>query len=224
MYLSLTFAIIGVVTTVFVAMREHAKVIAARRPLLDGCANLLSDAVITHGGDGFPSLEGFHSGCFIRVELLPDTMTIRRLPQLWMKLTRIERRPGLPEFSMLARPTGNEFYSLTHDHARILEPPSGLPQEILVKGGGRASQDLLNSLSPVLRRIFAEQRMKEVAVTGKGLRLIWQAGEGDRGQHLILRQSRFDDSAVAPEALAARLKDFDDLSAAIDKAREVQAA
>jgi hypothetical protein len=224
MYLSLTFAVIAVVTTLIVAMREHAKVLASRQTLLDRCTGLLSEAVITHGGDGFPRLEGLHGGCFIRIELLPDTMTIRRLPQLWLKMTRIENRPGLPEFSMLARSTGNEFYSLTHNHTRILEPPSGLPQEVLVKGGGPASQQLLNSVSPVVRRIFAEPRMKEVAVTGKGLRLVWQAGEGDRGQHLILRQCRFEDAAVAPEALAARLKDFDDLSAAIDNTRNARAA
>jgi hypothetical protein len=224
MYLSLTFAVIGVVTTLIVAMREHAKVLASRRTLLDRCTGLLSEAVITHGGDGFPRLEGFHGGCFVRAELLPDTMTIRRLPQLWLKITRIENRPGLAEFSMLSRPTGNEFYSLTHDHTRILQPPSGVPQEILVKGGGPASQQLLNSISSVIRRIFAEPRMKEVAVTGKGLRLVWQAGEGDRGQHLILRQCRFGNAAVAPEALAARLKDFDDLSAAIDNTRNARAA
>lgn len=224
MYLSLTFAVIGLVTILIVAMREHAKVLASRRILLDRCTGILSEAVITHGGDGFPSLEGYHGDCFVRVELLPDTMTIRRLPQLWLKMTRIENRPGLPEFSMLTRPTGNEFYSLTHNHTRVLEPPSGVPQEILVKGGGPASQQLLNSLAPVMRRIFAEPRMKEAAVTGKGLRLVWQAGEGDRGQHLILRQSRFDNAAVAPEALAARLKDFDDLSTAIDNTRNARAA
>ncbi|HET6390437.1 hypothetical protein [Hyphomicrobium sp.] len=224
MSLSLTFAAIGLFVTAAVAMREHAKAVASRRGLLDSCAGLLSNAVITHGGDGFPRLKGLHNGRLLHVELLPDTMTIRRLPQLWLKLTLIDPRPGLPEFSLLVRPTGAEFYSLTHNHARMLEPPLGVPSEILAKGDGKSSQQLLNRVAPVLRRIFSDPRMKEVAATGKGLRLVWQAGEGDRGHHLLLRQSRFGDASVAREALAARLKDFDDLSAAIDTTREVQAA
>src|SRR5438046_2062453 len=108
MTLSLTFAIIGLLATFAVAMREHVKVMASRRNLLDRCAALLSNTVIKHGGDGFPMLEGFRGRRFIRVELVPDTMTIRRLPQLWLKLTRIEVRHGLSEFSVLVRPSGTE--------------------------------------------------------------------------------------------------------------------
>lgn len=224
MSLSLTFALIGLVVTAIVAMREHRTAVASRRGLLDRCADLLSGAVITHGGDGFPSLKGYHQGRLVHVELLPDTMTIRRLPQLWLKMTRIEARPGLPEFSMLVRPTGTEFYSLTHNHTRMLQPPPGVVEEILVKGDGHGSQRLLNDVAPVVRRIFSDPRMKEVGATAKGLRLVWQAGEGHRGHHLLLRQSRFGDVSVEPDALAARLKDFDDLSNAIDNAREAQAA
>jgi hypothetical protein len=224
MSLSLIFAAVGVAATFVVALREHAKVTASRRTLLDRCAALLSDAVIEHGGDGFPRLEGYRGGRFVRVELIPDTMTIRRLPQLWLKLTRIEARPGLPEFSVLVRPSGMEFYSMTSKHARALEPPRGVAAEVIVKGDRPASQRMLDDAAPALQRIFTDPRMKEVAVTGRGLRLIWQAAEGQRGEHLLFRQCRFEDAGVSPQVLAARLADLDALSAAIDKAREARAA
>jgi hypothetical protein len=83
---------------------------------------------------------------------------------------------------------------------------------------------MLDATAPALRRIFADPRMKEVAVTGKGLRSIWQAAEGQRGEHLIFRQCRFEDAGVSPELLAARIADLDLLSAAIDTEREARAA
>ncbi|MFT3732361.1 MAG: hypothetical protein QM780_13245 [Hyphomicrobium sp.] len=140
MTLSLAFALIGLAVTAVVAFREHAAVVSRRRTLLDNCAPLLENDKITHGDDGFPKLEGRHRRRFIRIELIPDTMTVRRLPQLWLKLTCIEARPHQPEFSVLARPSGAEFYSLTSAHPIMLAPPPGLAAEIIAKGNCAASQ------------------------------------------------------------------------------------
>ena len=224
MTLSLAFAIAGLIAISFVAIREHKRALASRRSLLDRCAALLSDSRIEHGGDGFPSLEGRHRGRFVRAELLPDSMTIRRLPQLWLKLTRIEPRAHLPEFSLLVRPSGMEFYSLTGAHDVRLEPPSGIAAEIITKGNCRASQRTLDICAPALRRIFSDPRAKEVAVTERGLRLIWQAAEGVRGAHLIFRQCRFENAVVDPAALSNALDQLDDLSASLNTQLEAHVA
>jgi hypothetical protein len=217
-------AIIGISATCVVGLREHRKLRTARQALLDSCRGVLTKATLHHGGDGFPRLDGYRNGHFVRVELFPDSMTIRRLPQLWLKLTRIEVRDGLPEFSVLIRPSGTEFYSLTGQHTLNLRPPAGLADEIVARGEGAGAQRLLDAVAPALRRIFTDPRIKEVAVTAKGLRLIWQVAEGERGEHLILRQCQFEGSGVSPDALAARLDDLEQLSAAIDNAIEVRAA
>jgi hypothetical protein len=224
MSLSLLFAAIGALVTIAVGYREHAAAQAARRVLLDPCLDVLADAKITHEGDGFPRLEGLEKGRLVRAELLCDTMAMRRLPQLWLKLTRIEARPDISEFSVLVRPSGTEFFSLTAHHGSPLRPPQGLAQEVIARGSTLEAQRLLDEVAPALRHIFADPRIKEIAVTAKGLRLIWQAAEGHRGEHLLLRQCQFGDAAVAAEALVARLADLDRLSAAVETAREAQAA
>lgn len=220
----LIFALVGIAFIAILAMRESRRVIAARRPLLDGCAEALSQSKISYGGDGFPTLEGFHDGQYLRAELVPDTMTIRRLPQLWLKLTRIEPRPHFPEFSLLVRPSGTEFYSLTAAHAVVLEPPSGTGDEILAKGSSHASQKSLDGSAPALRCIFSDPRMKEAAVTARGLRLVWQAAEGARGEHLLFRQCRFDSSGVDLQKFKSLLAALDDLSSSLDTSDEAQAA
>ncbi|MBS0251944.1 MAG: hypothetical protein JSR78_12865 [Proteobacteria bacterium] len=224
MTLSLTFALIGLVVITVVAIREHRRIIAARRPLLDGCAAALSEPKITYGGDGFPTLEGFHGGRYLRAELFPDTMTIRRLPQLWLKLTLIEPRPRLPEFSLLVRPSGYEFYSLTAAHAVVLQPPADIAAEILVKGSSHTSQNSLDRSAPALRRIFSDPRMKEAAVTARGIRLVWQAAEGARGEHLIFRQCRFDSANVDLQTFRSLLAALGDLGSSFDTPDEAQAA
>ncbi len=224
MTLSLVFAMIGLVITAIVAIREHANAIGARRTLLDRCRPLLSNAEIAHGGDGFPKLEGRNRGRFVRAELVPDTLTIRRLPQLWLKMTRLEARPYQPEFSVLIRPSGAEFYSLTSAHPIMLDPPPGLAAEIIAKGDTPASQYAIDALAPQLREMFRDPRMKEVAVTRRGLRLIWQTAEGERGNHLLLRQCRFENGEVDAATFSALLSALDDFSASLDNWDKAQAA
>jgi hypothetical protein len=224
MNIPILLAVAGVLASVAVASREHASRRATRRSLLDQCTGVLKNAAISHGGDGFPRLDGYRNGRFVRAELIPDSMTIRRLPQLWLKLTRIEIRQGLPEFSMLIRPSGAEFYSLTDHHTVTLRPSASLPQEIIARGSAPSAQRLLDAVTPVLQRICRDPRIKEIAVTRKGLRLIWQAAEGERGDYLLLRQCRFESAALDPEALAARLADLDRLSSAIDETIKARAA
>ena len=212
---SIYFVLLGVGIIAFMAARDHAKNRAMRWDLLDQCATLLERSAINHGNDGFPSLEGRHAGRYVRADLIPDTITIRRLPQLWLSLSQIEPLPGRPEFAMLVRPTGTEFYSLTVGYEHRLEPPPGLPDEILIRGNRASAQRFLDRVGPVLARIVSDPKVKEVGVTERGLRLVWQASEGRRGEHLILRQSVFDEARVMRSDFARLLADIDELSRAL---------
>lgn len=219
MSFSLAFAGLGILSTSLIALREHRRSVAARRVLLDKCVPLVRDASLTYGGDGFPRLEGYRHGRFVRVELIPDSMTIRRLPQLWLKLTLLESRPKCAEFSLLVRPSGTEFYSLTSEHRLVLDPPRGLGVEALAKGDRTSSQQALDNSSALLCRLFTDPRMKEIAATRKGLRLIWQAAEGHRGEHLLFRQCRFENAEVQPSALLDLLAKLDEFGSSLEATR-----
>lgn len=216
---------VGSITVVWMAMRDHGALRASRRGILDACKPLLDDARITHGGDDFPSLHGTHrDGRRIHAALVPDTMTIRRLPQLWLSLTYFEDRQNLPEFAILVRPAGTEFYSLTSQYNSRLDAPRGLPDEMIIRGSSPAAQALLDRTAPVLARIFHDPKVKEVAVTTRGLRLVWQANEGRRGEHLLLRQSVFDGDGVIARDFEYLLDQLQSLSTAIDGVPEALAS
>ena len=223
MSISLLLAVGSVAAITYVGMRDHRAAKAARRDLLDRCRGALEAAGLSHGADHFPRLTGRHRGCEARVDLFCDTMTIRRLPQLWMLTTLLDRNPDLPGFAILVRPAGTEFYSLTARFEHRLETPVGFPPEVLIRGEAGA-QGLLDELRAILSDILADPRVKEVAVTPRGVRIIRQAAEGKRGDHLLLRQSVFENARVSPGDLTRVLDDLQSIRAAIGARAKARAA
>jgi hypothetical protein len=191
MSVSLLLAAGSVAALTFVGMRDARAARAARRAMLDDCAGAL--------------------------DLLCDTMTIRRLPQLWMRATLLAANPGRPGFAILVRPSGmgSEFYSLTSTFEHRLAAPDGFPAEVLIRGDDGA-EALLAELADTLHVILADPHVKEIAVTPRGVRILRQAGEGKRGDHLLLRQSVFEDTSVARQDLTAVLEQLEAIRSVTD--------
>jgi hypothetical protein len=143
-------------------------------------------------------------------------MVIRRLPQLWLSITLLDTLGDVPSLAVLVRPAGYEFYSLTSRLGCTLDTPAALPSEVLIRGSDARADRLLWQLTPYLAASLSDPRVKEIAVTSKGLRIIVQAGEGRRGEHLLLRQAVFDDAVVPARELANRLMELETLLGAID--------
>ena len=223
MSISLLLAAGSIAAVTYVGMRDHRAAKAARRGVLDRCAGALDDAALSHGADQFPRLTGRHHGHEVRVDLICDTMTIRRLPQLWMSTTLLDENPDLPGFAILVRPAGTEFYSLTSRFAHRLETPVGLPEEVLIRGDAGAERPL-EELRATLSGILADPRVKEVAVSPRGLRIIRQAAEGKRGDHLLLRQSVFENAAVPHHDLARVLDQLQSIRAVTGASAKARAA
>jgi len=204
MSLTLFVAAAGAVTVSYIAVRDHRAATAARRGLLDECAASLDRSELKHGTDGFPQLSGSHRGCGVKVDLVLDTLTIRRLPQIWLSTTLLDRNPGLPGLSILVRHCGTEFYSISSHFEYRFDTPAGLPAEVLIRGDEEA-EPLLAELAPVLSAVLQDPRVKEIAITERGMRIVRQGAEGKRGEHLLLRQSVFEKAQIAHDEFSTVL-------------------
>lgn len=194
------------------AIRDHRRSLAARRQLFDACRGVLEDETWSAADDGFPAIEGQAFGRRVKAVLIPDTMVMRRLPQLWLSATMFESVPRSASLSILSRHSGNEFYSATLELPMRIEPPAGLPLDVLVRGDGPAAERLCHQLAPVLSRLLADPRCKEITLTPKGVRIVRQVAEGQRGEHLLLRQVVFGDVMVERPAFVATLSDLAELA------------
>jgi hypothetical protein len=191
----------GAVALAWVARRERQAIRVGRSGMLDAVTPLFDKVFLSRGDDGFPSLTGTIGEHCLRLELIPDTLTLRRLPQLWLRLTLLEPLPVSAGFGVLARPSGAEDYALTPRFQQRLAPPGALPAETLARGGNAGAGLALRAAAPAIAALLKDRRIKEVAATPKGLRVIFQLAEGRRGPHLLLRQCDFVGASLAPADL-----------------------
>lgn len=205
----------GVTALAILARNERRLTKARRQIILDPVRGLFSDAKHSEDGAGLPAIEGNYGGRRLKLELIPDTMTIRRLPQLWLSVTALKPLEIAGGVAMLVRPSGADFYSLTAHMHTTFDPPRELPWETLVRGETAASGAVLAKLAGEAGRIMSDAKVKEIAATRRGLRIVYQLAEGKRGQHLLLRQSDFEGASLEPELLARLAADLDALAHAL---------
>ena len=207
-----------------VTVRDHKRLRVSRTSLFNAAAAALDKPKITYCGDGFPKLRGRCNGFEVHADLIPDTMVVRRLPQLWLSVTLLAPDRELPGMGVLVRYAGNEFYSLTTEFKHRLEPPPGLPREVLIRAAKPEAQSLLDELRQPLARLLSDPHVKEVAITAKGLRIVRQAAEGRRGDHLLLRQASFDTTSIPLGEFQAVLTELQALHLAVGQRISARAA
>lgn len=198
------------------ALRDHRAAQRWRSALLDDTARLFHGRAAI-GPDGFPHVAGWlPDGRRIMVSLLPDTLVVRRLPQLWLIVTLHETEAqSRPSIGALARSTGAEFYALVPELPDRLESPSARP-DLLIRGAGRLGPEQNRRCFAELPRLFSDPQLKEAVVCPGGVRVVRQVAEGERGEHLLLRQAYFPNASISAAMVTRCIDDADALRAAMD--------
>jgi hypothetical protein len=187
------------------AIRDVRRERVRRAGLFADCIGLFSRCRVTQEGTRFPILEGTYRGFEVRLEPIVDDMGVRKVPSLWLKATLLVSSPGRSVLDLLVRPQGIEFYSPNSDLPVRLDMPAGWPPHAILCADDAGAARLLDVLTPHVAG-FQDQRMKELLITPRGIRLVYQAAQADRSEYLVLRQARFTMSRLPPE-LVSRLLD-----------------
>ena len=90
----LLFCIAGIAIIAALARKEMRADLDRRAVLLDAESTLFGNPKVTTGSDGYPILEGTCGGNVIRLEVVPDSLVPRRLPQLWPPRRRSRPAPS----------------------------------------------------------------------------------------------------------------------------------
>ena len=161
---------------------------AARAGYFDQVAALFTDVTRRTQPTGFARISGRFGGLSYDLQAVPDTLTFRKLPALWVLLTQTEPLPLRATLDVMARPTLHETFSNFGTLQDALPLPTGFPPDSSVRSDHARlapPQDLLTRHS----FLFTNPTTKELVLSPKGMRIVFLAEEADRGRYLLFREA-----------------------------------
>jgi hypothetical protein len=173
---------------------------AARAAYFDAVQPLFTEVTRRVQPTGFPRLSGRRHGLRFDMQAIPDSLTFRKLPALWVLVSLPEPLPGLATLDLMARPTGNETFSPFGSLGHSPPPLPGLPPEVAVRCADRDRLPPAEALAD-LSGLFADPRVKELLISDRGLRIVILAEEADRGRFLIFRDAEMGMTPLPPDRL-----------------------
>ncbi|WP_214366822.1 hypothetical protein [Pseudonocardia sp. H11422] len=174
-----------------------------RRQLFADVAHLLGDSQLHPDGLGYPVLTGTYRGHPVRLRPIVDTVTLRKLPSLWLLVTQQRRLDVGAPLDVLVRPSGWEFFSPNATFGHELEAPAGFPSHVRIASPAPtgAPAPVLAQLGPLVR----DPRTKEVLVGAGGVRVTRQLAEGAQSPYRSTRRADFGHVRIVPEDLRGLL-------------------
>lgn len=147
---------------------------------------------------GYPQLIGKYRGLGVRLYPVVDTLSVRKLPSLWLLATIAEPLPLGATFDLMMRPAGPTTFSNFDRLPVTLEGLPDLPLHAVVRTDDPEHVLPHHVVTPHLG-IFHEPWAKELLITPKGCRLVWQLAEADRVRYGVFRQADFGEVTLAPD-------------------------
>jgi hypothetical protein len=188
--------------TLLVAMhrRNRAAVQRRRSALFEPAYDLFESYRVSQDGIDYPVLDGRYRGNHFHLDAIVDTLTFRRIPVLWLRVSLLASLPGTATLDILVRSQNTEFYSPGNSLPHVLPPRPGWPADAVVRTD---DPDRAPNLTAIERHmvVFARPQTKELLVTVKGVRIVHMLDQARRAEYLVLRQAEFEQGAVDKEIL-----------------------
>jgi hypothetical protein len=193
-FMRIAFALLlGLLILAFVAWRkigEARRRAESRAHFFDDCLDLLEAPVVTTVRNEYPRLVGRLRGWEVQLTPVVDTLSVRKLPSLWLLVTVVRPTPLAGTFDLMMRPAGTEGFSNFHRLPETIEPPAGWPPSAVLRSDNPAGLPPAALIGRHLS-LFEDPRAKELLISPKGVRLVVQADEAQRTYYLVLRQALF---------------------------------
>lgn len=184
--------------------RNRASIKAERAAMFAACLPLVENYRLVQDDMNFPVLTGTYRGHDLRAEPVADHVGFRKIPSLWLLVTIKREVPVQGTFDLLARPQNIEFFSPGAELAEHVPVPQGWPADAVIKMDNPDAV-LMKLLEPHVLAFFADPKAKELVVTPRGVRVVYQANQVQRGEYLVLRALTFDHVAFSPAIFSALL-------------------
>lgn len=183
-----------------VTHRAHGRRKLAREAYFSLLEPLFDRMQVRIAPSGFPRVTGHRGLDGFDLQALPDSLTFRKLPALWVMVTLPVPLPVRATLDIMARPGGMETFSHFSRLPQTLPTLGGLPEGTVVRTDNAGAVPPAAVLEPSVG-LFADPWVKELVVAPKGLRAVILAEEAERGRYLIFRDSELGGTPIAPERI-----------------------
>lgn len=216
--LALAAASLGLAGWLLWRLRGAARARAARRAgYFDAAAELFTGVTRGLAPDGFARLNGQRGGRVFDLQAVPDTLTFRKLPALWVLVSLPGPVPVGATFDLMLRPTGGETFSNFGALRHSVAAPAGFPPGAALRTDDPAGLPDAGLLRPHLA-VFADPAVKELVISPRGLRLVILAEEADRTRYLLFRDAEMGAVPLPPARLRPLLEVLAALAADLEAA------
>lgn len=199
--LLVTFVVVLFAALIWREQARHRETVRRqRRAMWDRCLTMFEQPSIAQDDIDFPVLKGLYDGRRVTLEPIADHVGYRKLPQLWLRATVFARLPVQGTFDYLARPENIEFYSSVWSLPVNVTVPPSWPQHAILRTDTAERMPPLNVVSRHIN-MFDDPRLKELVITPRGVRTVFQLDQGQRAHYAVMRSLRFDGLQVAPDGL-----------------------
>jgi len=188
----------------FRLVRENRARTLCRASFFDAAKHLFSGGESRLQPTGFPRMTGRRNGLAFDLQVIPDTLTFRKLPALWVLVTLPEALPLSATLDLLARPSGQEPFTRFSTLPQSLPSLPGLPKDVAVRTDDASNVPAVSLLAHHAA-LFADPQVKELVIAPKGLRIVFLAEEADRGRYLIFREAEMGMAQLDPDRLLPML-------------------
>lgn len=185
-----------------------------RAGYLDQCQPLFANGQKAVVETGFPRLSGRYRGQMFDIQVVPDSLSLRKLPALWLLVTLPEPLPVSGTFDVMLRATGHETFSNFGSLPDQIAAPCGFPTDCTVRTTG---PDAVSGHPLIAQYLAGLDRagLKEVVIAPTGVRVVWLVEEADRGRYLLFRDAEMGAGPLSPAVLQPLMDGLCDLWAAI---------
>ena len=174
---------------------------AARAGYLDSCLPLFEGGRKAVADTGFARLSGHYRGQMFDVQVVPDSLNLRKLPCLWLLVTLVEPLPVAGTYDAMMRATGGETFSKFGNLPNLVVVPSGFPEGCTIRTDKVGDWPIASLIGRYMAGLD-QARLKEVVVAPTGARVVWLVEEADRGRYLLFRDAELGGQALAAAVLA----------------------
>lgn len=186
----LLLAIPAAVALVRTWRREQRRARAWRAELLADALDLIERPELRQDGLDYPVLRGRWRGLAVELKPIADTAALRKLPSLWLQVTLAAPTGASGIADVLLRPLGVEYWSPASNLPVSVPTPACLPETAQIRLDHEDAACLL-PLVAAHAALLARPATKELLITPKGVRLVVQLAEAERGSYLLFREARF---------------------------------